>query len=99
MGDVIDPRSTSINMPTFSAIQTVKGLKKFSREDVNDGTADGKLCSDIGTAGTRDTGQRRSELSIARERREELERQPTTSTAAEKRKQEVEAEKTARKDT
>ncbi|KAK9541958.1 hypothetical protein VZT92_001966 [Zoarces viviparus] len=69
----------------------------FSREDVKYGAVDRKLCSNIGTAGTRDKAQRQSKLRIARQRRMELEYQPTTSIAAEKMKQEVEAEKSARK--
>ncbi|KAJ8346615.1 hypothetical protein SKAU_G00280160 [Synaphobranchus kaupii] len=105
MGDIIDPRSTSMNIATFSATQTVKytlqsrkqnAVEMFSRDDVKFGAVDRRLCSNINSAGTRDKAQRQNKLFRARERRMEFDCQPSTS-AAEKRKQVVEEENVARK--
>ncbi|XP_051512226.1 uncharacterized protein LOC127416743 [Myxocyprinus asiaticus] len=105
MGDIIDPRSTSMNIATFSAIQTVKytlqsrkqcAIEMFSRDDVKFGTVDRRLCSNINSAGTRDKAQRQKNLLRVRERRMEFDCQPSTN-AAEKRLEDEEEENVARK--
>lgn len=105
MGDIMDPRSTSMYISTFSAIQTVKytlmsrkqsAVEMFSRDDARYGAVDKSLCRNVITAG-RDKAQRLIKLHKARERKMELQCQPTTSTVAGIRKQVVEAENLARK--
>lgn len=104
MGDIIDPRCTSMNIDTFGSIQTVKytlvsrnqsAIEMF-RRDVKFGKVDKKLCSNISSAGVRDKAQRQRKLLRVRERRMEFDCQPTTS-AAEKRLEAIEEEHIARK--
>lgn len=65
MGNVIDERSTSMNISTFSAIQTIKytlqcrkqcGVEMFRRDDVKFAAVNRWLCGNIRSAGTRDKG-------------------------------------------
>ena len=105
MGNIIDQRSTSMNISTFSAVQTVKyallcrkqsGVQMFRRNDVKLGVVDRRLCGNICSAGTRDKAQRQKKLIKVRERRVELGCQPSTS-ASESRAEVVERESVARK--
>ena len=89
MGNIIDQRSTSMNISTFSAVQTVKYAVKL-------GVVDRRLCGNICSAGTRDKAQRQKKLIKVRERRVEFGCQPSTS-ASESRAEVVERESVARK--
>lgn len=105
MGNIIDPKATSMKISTFSAVQTVKytlqnrkqtGVEMFKRDDLKFGEIDRRLCANISGAGTRDKAQRRANLAALREKRAEFECQPSTSAAA-KRAEVVEKERMARK--
>lgn len=80
LGDIIDPRCTSMNIDTFSSIQTVKytlvsrnqsAIEMF-RRDYKFGEVAKKLCSNISSAGVRDKAQRQRKLLRVRERRMEF---------------------------
>ena len=105
MGNIIDQRSTSMNISTFSAVQTVKyallcrkqsGVEMFRQDDVKFSVVDRRLCGNICSAGTRDKAQRQKKLIKVRERRVEFGCQPSTS-ASESRAEVVERESVARK--
>lgn len=100
MGDIIDPRSTSMNISTFISIQTVKytlqprkqsPVEMFSRDNVMVGAVDRRLRSNINSAGIRDKAQRQTKMLRVAERRKEFVCQPSTS-AADKRFEVVEEE-------
>ena len=120
MGNIIDQRtftfkdgtfkdgkdgSTSMNINTFSAIQTVKytlqsrkmsAVNKFSRDESKFEPVDRRLCGNIILAGTRDKSLRQQKQLKVSDRRVEFVCQPSTS-AAVKRAEVVEEESVARK--
>lgn len=80
MGDIIDPKSSNMNISTFDAIQTAKYAMKsrgitstmmFKREDVKCGPVDRRLCQNMRSAGRRDKAQREERLLERRMRRVE----------------------------
>ena len=80
MGDILDPKSSRMNIETYSAIQTVKyGLRAsgqravplFKRKDVLNGPVHLKVCRNIKTARKRyaeEQGRKKNELEAKRQK-------------------------------
>ncbi|XP_055031854.2 uncharacterized protein [Misgurnus anguillicaudatus] len=94
MSEIIDSRSSSMNISTLSAIQTVKhtlltrkqtALQMFKRENLKYGPVDQRMCHNIMSAGTKDKALRKQATLNAMERRREFDCQPSSSAAAARR--------------
>lgn len=90
MGNIIDQKSTSMKISTFSAVQTVKytlqnrkqtGVEMFKTDDTKFGEVDRRLCANICGAGSKDKRQRQLNLAALNEKRDEFGVQPSTSAA------------------
>lgn len=79
MGDIIDQKSTNMNMATFNAIHTTKYvlrsrtltvIQMLQRDNVKLSKVDKGLCKNIHTVGTKDKDQRWENL-VKKKRRQE----------------------------
>ncbi|CAL8371647.1 unnamed protein product [Gadus morhua 'NCC'] len=104
MGDIIDPKSSNMAIPTFNAFQTVKYTLKsgnmsatqiFKRDDPKYGKLDQRLCQNIKTAGARDAARRQKNRISAMERAKEYGYEKA-QTAEDSKRAALEAEKRAR---
>ena len=104
MGDIIDPKSSNMAIPTFNAFQTVKYTLKsgnmsatqiFKRDDPKYGKLDQRLCQNIKSAGARDAARRQKNRISAMERAKEYGYEKA-QTAEDSKRAALEAEKRAR---
>ena len=104
MGDIIDPKSSNMAIPTFNAFQTVKYTLKsgnmsatqiFKRDDPKYGKLDQRLCQNIKSAGARDAARRQKNRISAMERAKEYGYEKA-QTAEDSKRAALKAEKRAR---
>ncbi|KAJ4925581.1 hypothetical protein JOQ06_018307 [Pogonophryne albipinna] len=105
MGDIIDPKSSRMNIATLDAIQTAKYAMKsrgmtatmmFKREDEKFGPVDRTLCRNMRSAARRDKAQREERLMEKGRRQVEYGFKKTCASAQESKRTAQQEEKEAR---
>ncbi|CAL8269959.1 unnamed protein product [Arctogadus glacialis] len=105
MGDIIDSKSSNMNISTFNAIQTTKYAMKsrgmtattmIQRADVKFGPVDKRLCQNMRSAGRRDKAQREERLLERGRKQVEYGYQKTCACAQESKRTAQEEDKRAR---
>ncbi len=105
MGDIIDTKSTSMNVQTYSAFQTARyhfrqlktdPVSLFKRNDVKYSPVDKVLCRDMRTAASRYKAIKDKKIEAQKKRQIEYSYKPCDISAHKVRNQTVSAEKEAK---